>query len=119
MKRKESDLQKQVNEYLDWINIKHIHLQTAITRIIKCPFCQQFFKKTYSVEKNKGVLDHIIFFPGGKLLLVEYKIGKNKLTKEQIEWYEYLKNKKYEVLIIQKFETIKMIIDYYKKNEKR
>lgn len=109
-KSKEKNLQKQVNELLDWMKIKYIHLTTFIKRRVLCPHCKKWFHVNFPVEGNKGALDHYIFV-NGKCLIFEYKVNNNKLTKEQIEWRNYLRKMGIEIKIINTFEAAKSIID--------
>lgn len=111
---KEKYLQQQVNDYLDFLKIKYIHLTTFISRKIICPFCHKRFNKNFAVEKNAGVPDHLIFLKNGKILALEYKVNSNKLTKKQIEWYQYLEKNGYIILVLKNFDAVQTTINYYR-----
>lgn len=78
-KQTESDL---VRQCLDWLQLHKI----LAWRSNNVPVFDTVRKCFRSFTGLKGVSDILGILPGGRLLAVECKIGKNKLTPEQ-EWF--------------------------------
>ena len=93
---KEKHFQTACENYLQYKGLWYVHIESCIHRVTKCPFCYRISHHSFPVEGNKGCWDFVIAFPSG-LIMVELKVGYNKLTDEQkelqtkLESYGYIK----------------------------
>jgi hypothetical protein len=104
MNREESRLQSVCESYLTMRHIPYLHLTTAIKRRIAGRF------HIFPVEGMTGYPDLIIFMPRARVLLVELKTEKGKLSKDQERVFEYLGMKSHLVHIIRSFEDFKGLV---------
>ena len=96
-----TELQNRVHELCDELGIKY--------RIKENNQWQQKYRSMAN-KKYKGIPDDEIYIKGGRPLLFEYKIGYNKLTKDQEEWRDYFKNKGYLWYLIRDYNDAVIII---------
>jgi hypothetical protein len=69
---------------------------------------------------SKGSPDLFIFEPRQGLhgLAIEFKIGKNTQTKEQLDWQAKLSQRGYKYALIYNFDDFQGLIDWYFGKEK-
>ena len=97
MKNKQPEkvyLQQPAEMYLKSLRIAHIHLKTSITRKVQGRWI------TFPVEDNKGWSDLIIFLPNTQTIFVEFKWGKNKMQKCQVDKKVILEKLGFEYYVI-------------------
>jgi hypothetical protein len=104
MKRDESYIQSLCESYLTMRHIPYLHLTTAIKRRIMGRFY------VFPVEGMTGYPDLIIFLPKGRVLLVELKSEKGKLSDDQKRVFPELEAKGHLIFIVRSFEAFKELI---------
>ena len=97
----ESDLQTQCENFLKNCGIKYHHKHNN---------SRQHFRRGTNVCA-KGLPDLIIAGKNGVTVYVELKDGEGKkITKEQSEWIDYLKNNMHKVFIVYSFNKFVEIL---------
>lgn len=102
---KEKDLQTQCENYLSYIKIEFLHLPTVICKYIGGRLI------TIPIPQKKGFPDLEIYMKY-KSFFVELKVGKNKLTKDQIRWQRILLSLGYEYYIVKSFRRFRQVVDF-------
>lgn len=104
-KRDESYIQNLCESYLTMRHLPYLHLTTAIKRRVAGRFY------IFPVEGMMGYPDLIIFLPKARVLLVELKSKKGKLSDNQKEVFPKLVEKGHLVIIIRSFKDFKELLD--------
>jgi len=79
----ESDLQKQVDDYLDVMQIQYIRIPDSVYRWIFANAMVPVWIKSLIGKYLNGVPDNILLFKNGKYLCVELKTESGRLTQGQ------------------------------------
>lgn len=103
--RDESYIQNLCESYLTMRHLPYLHLTTAIKRRIAGRFY------TLPVEGMTGYQDLIIFLPKARVLLVELKSEKGKLSDDQKRVFAELGKKAHLVFTVRSFDEFKELLD--------
>lgn len=113
IKLSEDSLQRQCEEYIEARGLRYIHIPKAAGTLI--------WKASWSQRKElsyylKDISDLIIFKPGKKYpiaLVVELKVGKNKMNSGQKEFIDKVYGGIPDWLPAKTFEAFKKILDEF------
>lgn len=116
---KEDDFQIALASYLDSIGVLWFHPANERQLQVRVNSKGQHYSPLGAKLKRKGVKpgvpDIIIFEPHGKYhgLMLELKVGKNKITPNQSKWIDELKKRNYLVMVSYSLEECTLIIEKY------
>ena len=112
MKPKQSEASLQMN-CIQWLDMQYKDILRTISPITRLSPHQGFKQKKLGYAK--GSPDLIIFEPmqGYHGLLIEFKVGYNKQSPEQLLWEAKLKERGYNYQVIYTLEDFVSLIDWY------